>query len=81
MKGAAPISMPPPTDPVYVRQELSLLQAFPRMPKIEVPKQTAAKAPRLFELRTYESHNERAHRNKVKMFDEMGEIEIFRASA
>ena len=67
------------TDPVYVRQELSLMQAFPHMPKIEVPKQTAAKSPRLFELRTYESHNERAHRNKVKMFDEMGEIDIFRA--
>ena len=34
----------------------------------------------MFELRTYESHNERAHRAKVKMFAEMGEIEIFRAS-
>ena len=55
------------------------MQAFPRMPRLEVPKQTAAKSPRLFELRTYESHNERAHRNKVKMFDEMGEIDIFRA--
>jgi len=32
----------------------------------------------MFELRTYESHNERAHRAKVKMFAEMGEIDIFR---
>ena len=79
MKGAAGYLDAAATDPVYVRQELSLLQAFPRMSKIDVPKQTAAKSPRLFELRTYESHNERAHRNKVKMFDEMGEIDIFRA--
>jgi hypothetical protein len=78
MKGAAGYLDAAATDPVYVRQELTLFQAFPRLPKIEVPKQTAAKAPRLFELRTYESHNERAHRAKVRMFDEMGEIEIFR---
>jgi hypothetical protein len=78
MKSAAPYFDAAATDPVYARQELMLLQAFPHMPKIEVPKQTAAKAPRMFELRTYESHNERAHRAKVKMFDEMGEIEIFR---
>jgi NIPSNAP len=66
------------TDPVYVRQELSLLSAFPNVPRIEVPAATAAKGPRLFELRTYESHNERAHRAKVRMFTEMGEVEIFR---
>ena len=48
------------------------------MPNVQVPAATAAKGPRLFELRTYESHNERAHRMKVKMFAEMGEIEIFR---
>jgi hypothetical protein len=68
----------PATDPVYVRQEVSLLAAFPKMPRIEVPAAAATKGPRLFELRTYESHNERAHRAKVRMFDEMGEIDIFR---
>jgi hypothetical protein len=68
------------TDPVYVRQEVSLLTAFPRVPRIEVPAATATKGPRMFELRTYESHNERAHRAKVKMFGELGEIDIFRAS-
>ena len=68
----------PATDPVYVRQEVSLHVGFPKMPHVEVPAATAAKGPRLFELRTYESHNERAHRAKVRMFDEMGEIDIFR---
>jgi hypothetical protein len=65
-------------DPAYVRQEVSLLSAFPQMPKVQVPAATAAKGPRLFELRTYESASERAHRMKVKMFAEMGEIDIFR---
>lgn len=68
----------PATDPVYVRQEVSLLSAIPKMPRVEVPAATGTKGPRLFELRTYESHNERAHRAKVRMFAEMGEIEIFR---
>ena len=67
------------TDPVYVRQEVSLLTALPNVPRVEVPAATAAKGPRLFELRTYESHNERAHRAKVRMFAEMGEVDIFRA--
>ncbi|HYT66430.1 MAG TPA: NIPSNAP family protein [Vicinamibacterales bacterium] len=67
-----------PADAAYVRQEVSVLGAFPRMPRIQVPVATATKGPRLFELRTYESHNERAHRAKVKMFAEMGEIDIFR---
>jgi hypothetical protein len=65
-------------DPAYVRQEVSLLSAFPQMPKVQVPAATATKGPRLFELRTYESSSERAHRMKVKMFAEMGEIDIFR---
>ena len=78
LRAAAPYFETPPADPVYVRQEVSLLSAFSRFPRIEVPAATAAKGPRLFELRIYESHNERAHRAKVRMFDEMGEIQIFR---
>lgn len=68
----------PATDPAYLRQELSLFAAFPKMPRIDVPAATAAKGPRLFELRTYESASEKAHLAKVRMFDELGEIEIFR---
>jgi hypothetical protein len=78
MRAAEPYINAPATDPVYVRQELSLLGAFPNVPRIEVPAATAAKGPRLFELRTYESHNERAHRAKMRMFTDMGEVDIFR---
>ena len=66
------------TDPVYVRQEVSILTAFPQFPRIVVPAAAATKGPRIFELRTYESPGERAHRAKVKMFAEMGEIDIFK---
>lgn len=65
-------------DPAFVRQEVSLLVAFEKFPHIAMPAATAGKGPRLFELRTYESPSERAHRAKVRMFAEMGEIEIFR---
>jgi NIPSNAP len=75
---AAPYFAATAADPVYVRQEVSLLHAFPNVPRIEVPKATAAKGPRLFELRVYESHNEAAHRRKMEMFTRLGELEIFR---
>jgi hypothetical protein len=66
------------TDPAYLRIETSLLSAFPRFPRLVVPAATAAKGPRLFELRTYESPSERALAMKVRMFSELGEIEIFK---
>jgi NIPSNAP len=66
------------TDPVYMRQELSLLRAFPNVPRVEVPPVAAVKGSRLFELRVYESPSETTHRSKVEMFVRMGEIEIFR---
>jgi hypothetical protein len=68
----------PATDASYVRRETSLLQAFPNVPKIEVPAATATKGPRILELRRYESHGEVATRKKMSMFTEMGEMEIFR---
>jgi len=68
----------PASDMPYVRQEVSLLAAFPKMPRIDVPAATAAKGPRLFELRTYENPTEKAQRAKMRMFAELGEIEIFK---
>jgi hypothetical protein len=75
--GAAYIDAPA-TDAPYVRQEVSLLAAFAKMPRLQVPAATAAKGPRLFELRTYENPSEKAQRAKMRMFSEMGEIDIFR---
>jgi hypothetical protein len=65
-------------DPPYIRQEVSLLAAFDAFPRVAVPSQTAAGGSRIFELRTYESPTEAAHLKKVRMFEELGEIEIFK---
>jgi len=59
----------------YVRMERQLLRAFRGMPDIEVPKPNAA--PRVFELRTYESNTRTSLKKKIGMF-ENGEIAIFR---
>jgi hypothetical protein len=67
-----------PTEPAFVRQEVSLLQAFSNFTNVEVPAATASQGPRLFELRCYESPTEVAHRKKVDMFNKLGEVDIFR---
>jgi hypothetical protein len=61
----------------FVRMEGVLLHAFDSIPNIEVPKQDGKRPPRIFELRTYESHNSKTLRRKIKMFND-SEIAIFR---
>jgi len=65
----------PVNDPPYVRRQSNLLVAFESTPVIEVPTSVPS---RLFELRTYESHNETAGLKKIEMFEKGGEIGIFR---
>ncbi len=78
LRAAAPYLDATAADPAYVRQENAVLAAFPKFPRLALPAATASKGPRLFELRTYESPSEKTHLAKVKMFSEMGEIEIFK---
>lgn len=68
----------PLSDPAYVRMESSLMVAFEQMPRLEVPAGAAEKKPRIFELRTYESHSKKAAKRKIEMFNAGGEIAIFR---
>lgn len=76
-KAAANYLNVPATDPAYARVESSFMVAFSGMPKLQLPATTAEKKPRLFELRTYESHNEKAALKKIEMFNN-GEIDIMR---
>jgi len=62
------------SEPGYVRCESSLLAAFTHMPKLEAP----SFKERIFELRIYESHSLKASKKKIEMFNEGGEIAIFR---
>ena len=61
-------------DPAYQRFESTLMVAFEGHPKIAVP---STKDTRVFQLRTYESHNTERARKKIEMFNTGGEIEIF----
>jgi len=67
----------PAPSPAYIRQESSLMMAFETFPRLEVPAGAAEKRPRIFELRTYESHSEKAHLKKIERLKQ-GEISIFR---
>lgn len=64
-------------DPAYIRMEVTVLRAFDKLPTIEVPPVESGKPARVFELRTYESMNEKAGRRKILMF-ESGEAAIFK---
>lgn len=66
------------TQPPYKRKETILLQAFSLAPEMQVPKLTAAKKDRVYELRSYESATEKIFQNKVHMFNEGDEIGLFK---
>ena len=66
------------SDPSYMRMESRLMKAFSHMPKVEVPEAVKGKDSRIFEMRTYESHSEIKSKKKIEMFNEGGEIAVFR---
>jgi len=65
------------SDPAYARIERGLMKAFKGMPGVESPKKELGDK-RIFELRIYESHNYLKGQKKIDMFNEAGEIQIFR---
>ena len=77
-KAGASFLNSPLSDPGFVRINSSLMKAFDDMPRLEVPPGTAENKPRIFELRTYESHSLIAAKKKIDMFNKGGEIQIFK---
>ena len=67
----------PASDPPYLRRQSSLMTTFAGAPTLDLPSGPNAVASRVFELRTYKSHNDRAGAKKIEMF-EKGEFPIFR---
>ena len=61
----------------FVRISSTLLQAFEYQPKI-IPTTLKANPDAVYELRSYESPTEELHRLKVTMFNEGGEIALFK---
>ena len=74
--GAAVLDAPL-AEPAFVRMESSLLRAFESMSTLEPSGAVGTSTPRIYELRTYESHSDRAALNKIAMFN-AGEVPIFR---
>jgi hypothetical protein len=64
-------------NPPYTRFESIVLYAFENMPVHAKSKLDGPKSERIYELRSYEGHTEKIHRNKVKMFNAGGEIPLF----
>jgi hypothetical protein len=72
---AAPIDNPP-----FIRMDSRLLVAMSSIPQLVVPEAAKGNKPRILEMRTYDSHNERTGKKKIEMIN-AGEIEYFRRSA
>lgn len=79
VKAAAGAYLNAPYDvPAFVRVESILLKAFPLAPQMKKPHLASPRSENIYELRSYESPSEALHLNKVKMFNQGGEIDIFK---
>ncbi len=76
-KGKAYVTAPH-DKPAFTRIESMLLKAFAYMPSLSKPLLTAPREERIYELRSYESASETIFQNKVEMFNEGGEIALFK---
>ena len=74
---AAAYLQAPKAAPAYDRIDSWLMLAFSGMPKIEQPAYSKERKPRMFEMRTYESHSESKALKKIEMFN-AGEIQAMR---
>jgi hypothetical protein len=65
-------------NPPYLRSETILMKAFAFMPEFKAPSYTNAVSERIYELRSYESATEAKALKKIQMFNEGGEISLFK---
>jgi len=65
-------------NPPYFRIESILLKAFSEMPHFEVPQFSTLPRERIYELRSYQSATEKLYHLKVEMFNEGGEVDLFK---
>lgn len=76
-KGASYLSAPY-DNPPFVRIRSTVLRAFKDMPVMAASPLKGARSQRVYELRSYLSSTESLYRNKVEMFNEGGEIGLFK---
>lgn len=69
---------PPYNQPAFNRKEVIILKAFSQAPRMETPVLKSGKSERIYELRSYESATDSLFINKLHMFNEGGEIALFK---
>jgi len=69
----------PYNDVPFLRKESILLRAFPDAPNYYIPNHKTPASNRIYELRSYEGPTENLFRQKVKMFNQGGEIKLFKS--
>ncbi len=74
-KAGASILVTPQKEPAYTRYESTLLLGFDQCPTVQ---QVAKADTRILQLRIYESHSSEKALKKIHMFNEGGEIGIFK---
>ena len=77
-KAAKPFVTGTGAQPSVMRVDSSLLQAFPKYPKLTLPQAAVAKKTRIYEIRTYESPSDQLHQIKMEQM-QAGEAEIFQS--
>jgi hypothetical protein len=68
----------PMSEMAFVTMEKTIMRAFTHLPTIVVPTQKKENKSRIFQVRTYESPSLEAAKRKIHMFNEGGEIAIFK---
>jgi hypothetical protein len=63
----------------FLRKESILLKAFSEAPEIFIPKHQTKPSERIYELRSYEGPTQNLFLKKVKMFNEGGEVKLFKS--
>lgn len=65
-------------NPPYERVKSILIKAFAEMPEFMVPDYKTPAAEQIYELRSYEGATEKIYQKKVEMFNEGGEVALFK---
>lgn len=65
--------------PCYSHIESILLKAFEHMPFLNTPAFDTPVSERIYEMRSYEAASEKLYRQKVKMFNQGGEVSLFKS--
>ena len=68
----------PTNEMAFVSIEKTIMKAFTHLPEVQIPRQKQANRSRIFQVRVYEAPSLTGSKRKIHMFNEGGEIAIFK---